>query len=1014
MRGGSPSNLAASSGPLTSTPRDGPEPANSQKWYETIVRDPLAVATALGLTPEAVQQRLEAMELDASARARLAAHVEGANRAVGPFLDRLYRHFFEFPDTQALIASDAQVARLKEHQRRYFGELFGAPTDFEYVLRRLWIGVVHHRVRLSPRWYLATYAHFVCEHIDWLLEAAASPEAGSDAVVTLLRSVFFDASLALDAYGRSEEAALWSELREASATRVSSSPAARSTGVTATPPAAVGFSYSRIRLTGESTAERRRFIGLSQEDIRTLRGLEELIAREVPGILDDFYEFLSKVPEMAALVPPSVVERLKAQVRSYWVELARSSFERPHAASRMRIGVVHEKIGVTSSMYLTGLARQVARLVQALLAERPGDAAAVRALVRAVFFDLSFAIDAYLEARADTLLRTEGYASQLVAGLASAVAVVDRQDRLLSANRTLLSLTGGDPAVLYMMPIERIVPVPEVPALVRSIREQRSSQVVGMGRLGSRSLKLTAMPLAGEPGLEGSVAILMEDVTDILRIGAEFQEEADQFRRLADAVGSVIWEMDLDTEIITAINAAAVDVTGHRDVHFLGRPLAWRESVAEPDRERFLRVARAVRPGSQAELDYRMLRADGREIWVRSRLGSVPRGDSTHLVASTIDITQSRRTEALRREALGKTAGGVAHVVNNSLTGVIGFIELFAEENGGLESAPLLREALDATRKASSMATRLLAFAGRQVLRPTPVSLSDVVSVALGRIGALLGPSVRIETDLPEVWECRVDREMLITCLESLADNSREAMAGMGRVRIETRNRPRGSFPPADEHGSDEWVELVFSDSGSGMTEHVKSHAFEPFFSTRSLAEGTGLGLSMVYGFVAQSGGHLHIDSTPGAGTAIALRFPRVEPGSLRGRGPNPVVLLVEDEDNIRHMTATMLRRIDCRVYDTGSVDEALRLASEVQPDVLLTDIVLGQGTDGVALAVELRSERPDLRVVLTSAYAAGQFDTSALTDGFQFLAKPFSLAQVRHCVDIATRGALAQPPFVH
>jgi hypothetical protein len=294
---------------------------------------------------------------------------------------------------------------------------------------------------------------------------------------------------------RAQQAEIWSRRR------AGRRGAARAADGAGRPAAGPGSGYSRIRLTGECTLERRAFIGLTDEDIAELRTLRGLIERETPAVLDEFYEFLSGVPEMAALVPPATALRLKQQVASYWLELVEGDFGRTHAASRMRIGVMHEKIGVGPQWYLAGLARQLAGFLRVLAAERPG--AIVRARLCAYVFSRSSSAP-YIDARATTLMRTEGYANQLVAGLASAVAVIDGRDRLLSANRTLLSMIGGDPAVLFLMPVDSAIPIPEAGRMLKALRDGGEARLVGAGKLGTRSLRITAMTLSGHPGGEGN------------------------------------------------------------------------------------------------------------------------------------------------------------------------------------------------------------------------------------------------------------------------------------------------------------------------------------------------------------------------------------------------------------------------------------------------------------------------------------------------------------------------------
>jgi hypothetical protein len=487
------------------------------------------------------------------------------------------------------------------------------------------------------------------------------------------------------------------------------------------------------------------------------------------------------------------------------------------------------------------------------------------------------------------------------------------------------------------------------------------------------------------------VALVVDDLTDLLRISSDLESRTDHFEHLADSVGAVLWEMDVASWTITAINRAAIGLTGYRDLFLLGRPGAWLERIAEPDRDRFRSCAQALKPGERCELDYRIVRADGEQAWVRSRFAYMGEGDARRLVASTFDITASRRSHELHLEGIATIAGGVAHVVNNCLTGVLGNIELHASETGGLERSPLLAGAVASTRKAAVMAGRLLTFAGQHPLHPVPLSISAPEQRHL-RPRCRRGP---IQVEL-ESRGCMADPEMLA----GLASNAAEALGGQGELVIRTRN-VAGGEPGVEGAGfGSEWFELEFADDGVGMSESVRAHAIEPFFTTRSLAEASGLGLSMVHGFVTQSGGLVSLSSRPGEGTTIRLRFPRATSAAAAPRTSSvPSVLLVEDDEGIRRMTAGMIRRLGYRVHETGSVAEAVSLQRSLSPHVLVSDIVLGQGTDGVTLAQQLAAADPELAVILVSGYARANFDLSSLPAGHVFLAKPFTMAQLGRCL---------------
>ncbi|MFN7985399.1 MAG: protoglobin domain-containing protein [Vicinamibacterales bacterium] len=962
---------------------------------------PEELAAQMGITRSTVASRLASAGLTPDARQRLRAASALAESSAHAILDRVYARLRAHPETGALLVSDRQVSYLKAQQRHYLDEVFTSDIDWDYTLRRLTIGINHHRVKLHPQWYLTTYSHLLCEHIDAFFQSAPGHVA-LDWTITLTRSMFFDAALAMDAYGRSQEADI---VREAQHQPSMTTSTPRSYGTSDETERQPGKGrYARINLTRESTSERRDYLGLSDEDIIHLRSLRAFIQQRSEHVVSEFYAHVATVPALAALVPESVAARLHKLVVDYWTEMVDGGFDRPYAASRMRIGVVHEQIGLTIDWYLIGAARQLGGLLEGLDPTHPDTHAHVTALIKAVFFDLSYVIDAYMDARAATLLRTEGYASQLIAGLSAGVAVVDNANRLISANRTLVSLAGGDAAVLYLMPIEKALPFREAAPLIQELRgkaKDSPTPSTTVGRLGERRLRMTAMPLGDAWSGSGTVALVVDDVTDLVRIGNDLDQYSDHFEHLADGLGMVLWELDLLSWTITAINEAVSDLTGYRNVFFLGRPAAWIDRIVESDRVNLVSRASALRPGERCDVEYRFRRADGVETWLRSRLSKSPRSPENLLMGATVDVTALRRSDSLRFDAIATLAGGVAHVVNNCLTGIVGGIQLHVRQSGLRTPAPLLLAAIEAAGRAAATVSQLLTFAGQQPLQSTSVSLSEISRAALPSLRAFLGESMTIQLDLaPDLWPCRADARLLHRTLECLADNSRRAMGWTGVFRIATRNRRGSEIPTSSPSGSSQdWVEWEISDSGEGMSPEVVAQAMNPFFTTRSLADADGLGLSMVQGFVKQCGGHVEISSVPKQSTTVTIRLPR-DPDSLtRGaQEDTPLVLLVEDQADIRRVTAVMIDSIGYRVVETGSVEEARHLAATHRPSILVADVVLGQGTDGVSLAVQLSKLDPQLSVILVSGYSKRYLDLSLVPSNCQFLPKPFSMEELEAC----------------
>lgn len=348
---------------------------------------------------------------------------------------------------------------------------------------------------------------------------------------------------------------------------------------------------------------------------------------------------------------------------------------------------------------------------------------------------------------------------------------------------------------------------------------------------------------------------------------------------------------------------------------------------------------------------------------------------------------QERLRQAQRMEAIGQIAGGVAHDFNNLLAVVFGNLRLIEE---GVQDRPelleLVEDALDAARSGVELTGRLLAFGRGQPLQPEP---TDIAELALGFSRLLrraLGEGIAIELALePGLWPVRVDRHQLEASLLNLAINARDAMPGGGQLRIAARNaRFDASEPlPDPEARPGRYVALSVADTGCGMAPEVRERAIQPFFTTKPAGAGSGLGLSMAYGFVKQSGGHLEIASEPGRGTTVTLLFPAATGAAARAGATAPAdapaptgrgerVLLVEDQPQVRLLVRRQLLRLGYEVVEAADAAEALASLAEAEGiAALLTDIVLPGGRDGVELAGVALAARPSLAVVFTTGYAA-------------------------------------------
>jgi PAS domain S-box-containing protein len=432
-----------------------------------------------------------------------------------------------------------------------------------------------------------------------------------------------------------------------------------------------------------------------------------------------------------------------------------------------------------------------------------------------------------------------------------------------------------------------------------------------------------------------------------------------------------------------------------------------------------LRVAEHVHPvegvGARAVNDppaageARVLRLDGTSALVELRSASVRLGGRPARLTTLRDVTARRQLEdqlrqALKMEAVGRLAGGVAHDFNNLLTVILGACE--GLQGLGDTQASDVEAIREAANRAASLTRQLLAFGRRSTLQPKEVELNQVVKDTARLLQRLIGEhfSLNVHCAL-DTGAVRADPDQLAQVLLNIALNARDAMPAGGEIVVETRRirLDAGLAWDKSEVRPGEYAELAVIDQGVGMDEATLKHLFEPFFTTKEAGRGTGLGLSVVYGIVTQSGGHVEVVSAPGRGTTVRVHLPATgaAPRTLvevARDGPAPrgteVVLVVEDASDVARFVKRTLDELGYRVLLATGPDDAFRLAEAAEDlDLLLTDLVL-PGMTGADLARTILRRRPGLRVLYMSGYAA-----DALPRGGELLKKPFTPGQLAHRV---------------
>ena len=453
------------------------------------------------------------------------------------------------------------------------------------------------------------------------------------------------------------------------------------------------------------------------------------------------------------------------------------------------------------------------------------------------------------------------------------------------------------------------------------------------------------------------------------------------------------------------------------------------EDLVEPESHKALRLALDAALAHQSLIEpVDIAFAGDRERSGRLYLSPIEQteSESEAAIAYAIDTTEQRALEmqiaqGQKMQAIGQLAGGIAHDFNNMLTAIIGFSDFLLMNHRPTDPAfqDIMNIKQNANR-AAGLVRQLLAFSRQQTLRPQVLQLGDLLSELSILLGRLLGENIELKLDQASgLWPVKADLHQFEQVIINLAVNSRDAMPGGGKLTIRTANVDERE---SRELGSrqilpGEYVLIEVRDTGCGMSEEVKQKIFEPFFSTKEVGRGTGLGLSTVFGIVKQSGGYIHVESEEGRGTAMCVYLPRYveapgevetrterrveKPKDLTGRG---TVLLVEDEDAVRSFAARALGQRGYQVLEASTGTEALDVFESHQGDVdlVVSDVVMPE-MDGPTLMEKLRRDRPDLKIIFISGYAEDSFRKHlAENEDFMFLQKPFDLKELAAAVKAA------------
>ncbi len=535
-----------------------------------------------------------------------------------------------------------------------------------------------------------------------------------------------------------------------------------------------------------------------------------------------------------------------------------------------------------------------------------------------------------------------------------------------------------------------------------------------------RIAEIRYLPRCTADGTVDGFHVFVHDVT------ARKRTEADLARQVAarTAERDQVWQASSDMLCVAnldgyfvSLNPAWPATLGWSEEEMRARPFI--DFVHPDDVASTLAAATGLADGEpQITFENRYRHKDGGDVWLS--WNAVPRDGLIY--ASVRNVTEIKRQaealrlteEALRQsqkmEAVGQLTGGLAHDFNNLLAGISGSLELMQTRmaQGRLtEIDRYMTVAQGAAKRAAALTHRLLAFSRRQTLDPKPTNVNRLVTDMEELIRRTVGPAIHLEVvGLSGIWPALIDPGQLENALLNLCINARDAMPDGGRITIETANKwmdetgaRRHDMPPG------QYLSLSVSDTGTGMSTDLLAKVFEPFFTTKPLGEGTGLGLSMVYGFARQSGGQVRIYSEVGEGTTVCLYLPRhygeADEADVARRlaevgraGQGETVLIVDDEPSVRMLVTEVLEDLGYTAIEAADSVSGLKvLLSDVRIDLLVTDVGLPGGMNGRQMADAARERRPDLKVLFITGYAENAvLGNGHLRPGMQVLTKPFVL----------------------
>ena len=587
----------------------------------------------------------------------------------------------------------------------------------------------------------------------------------------------------------------------------------------------------------------------------------------------------------------------------------------------------------------------------------------------------------------------------------------------------------GKPFSSFYSLEDRAKGLPETALRVAAETGRFSSEGWRVRKDGSRFWALVVVDaIRDEQGQVIGFAKVTRDITERQQAHNELLESERRYRRLIEAVVDyAIFQLD-PAGNVTTWNPGAQRIKGYDPDEIIGQHFS---RFYTPEDIQLgvpkLALAEAAKQGRFEAEGWRM-RKDGSRFWASVVIDRITdeAGELAGFAKVTRDVTERKQVQdelqrvqqqlaaSQKLEAVGQLSGGIAHDFNNLLMIVLGNLETAERSSRGLANSMNLQRALAnakrGAQRAAALTSRLLAFSRRQALDPQPINVNNFLNGLQEFLQRTLGERIEVQTvGSAGLWSIEADANHLESAIINLGINARDAMPDGGKLTVEAANvsADEDYCRVNPELSPGQYVIVCVTDTGTGMTADVLDHAFEPFFTTKESGQGTGLGLSQVYGFVKQSGGHVKIYSEVGQGTSIRMYFPRYhgearpvdsDADEFRPEGERlETILVVEDDADLRAYVSELLRDLNYRVTTASSAQAALTilLQEEAKVDLLLTDVVM-PGINGRELGRRARQIRPGIKILYMTGYSRNAVvHQGRLDEGVELLEKPISQAKL-------------------